>query len=110
MTVEDALQIEVVLPARITTSRPFLLPVVVINTTEFPIDENLSGTIRIGAGLTFRPLQNEEIHFGRLDPRQKVVLTWILLGKKEGRHLLSVQIRTANKVVATKAMRLEVSP
>ena len=108
MTDGDALRLEFLRPTRITSAVPFLLPVVVTNITRLPIDGNLAGTIRIGAGIIFQPLQKAEIHFGQLGPGQKVVLTWILLAERKGSHRVTVQILSQDKILAKKTIQLVV--
>ncbi|MFQ6124076.1 MAG: hypothetical protein ACE5R6_05645 [Candidatus Heimdallarchaeota archaeon] len=110
MTEGDALHLKFLLPARISKASPFLFPVVITNLTKSPIDGNLMGIIKLGRGLTFRPLQKAEIRFGKLEPGQKIVLTWILLAEREGSYHIDVQISSQNKVVATKSIPLVVSP
>ncbi len=110
MTEGDALYLEFLFPERISSSIPFLFPVIVTNITKSPIDGNLMGKIRIGTGLKFKPLQKAEIHFGQLEPGQQIVLAWILLADREGPHRISIQIFSQNNIVVTKSIQLDVSP
>lgn len=110
MTEGDALCLEFLSPARISSSIPFLFPVVVTNITKSPIDGDLRGKIRMGTGLKFKPLQKTEIHFGQLEPGQQIVLAWILLAEREGRHHISVKIFSQNNIVVTKSIQIDVSP
>lgn len=110
MTEGDALHLEFLLPARISNAIPFLFPVVITNITKSPIDGDLMGTIKLGTGLIFKPLQKADIRFGQLEPGQKIVLAWILVAEREGSHRLSVQIFSQNNIKATKSIQLVVSP
>ncbi|MFX0199664.1 MAG: hypothetical protein ACFFCW_26370 [Candidatus Hodarchaeota archaeon] len=110
MTEGDALRLDFLLPTRISNAIPFLFPVVVTNITKSLIDGDLMGTIRLETGLTFKPLQKAEIHFGQLEPGQKIVLAWILVAEREGVYRISVQIFSQNNIKATKSIQLVVSP